>query len=152
MHLLKKSLSGCAFCIKVGHYFQKSPIRMDRGFFFVEDGIQILQSTLQAARKRKMREGVKASCRWQLAAALPIRSAESLPFRQIARPKSSCADRNQQGTGRYAGNLCQIAKHMVSICKLHCAERRNFGNCLLSSKKWLTGGKSSSILFTVSGS
>lgn len=122
------------------------------GIFFVEDGIQILQSTLQAARKRKLREGVKASCRWQLAAALPIRLAEFLPFRQNARPKSSCADRSQQGTGSYAGDLCQIAKRMVSICKLHCAERRNFGKCLLSSKKWLTGGKSSSILFTVSGS
>lgn len=130
----------------------KIPDPNGSGIFFVEDGIQILQSTLQAARKRKMREGVKASCRWQLAAALPIRSAESLPFRQIARPKSSCADRNQQGTDSYAGNLCHIAKHVVSICKLRCAERRNFGKCLLSSKKWLTGGKSSGILFTVSGS
>lgn len=122
------------------------------GIFFVEDGIRILQSTLQAARKRKMREGIKASCRWQLAAALPIRSAESLPFHQNAKPKSSCADRSQKGTGSYAGNLCQIAKRAVSICKLRCAERRNFEKCLLSSKKWLTGGKSSSILFTVSGS
>lgn len=130
----------------------KIPDPNGSGIFFVEDGIQILQSTLQAARKRKLREGVKASRRWQLAAALPIRSAEFLPFRPNARPKSSCADRNQQGTGSYAGNLCQIAKHMVSICKLYCAERRNFGKCLLSSKKWLTGGKSSSILFTVSGS
>lgn len=130
----------------------KIPNPNESGIFFVEDGIRILQSTLQAARKRKMREGVKASCRWQPAAALPIRSAESLPFRQNARPKSNCADRNQQGTGSYADDLCQIAKHMVSICKLHCAERRNFGKCLLSSKKWLTGGKSSSILFTVSGS
>lgn len=130
----------------------KIPDPNGSGIFFVEDGIQILQSTLQAARKRKMREGVKASCRWQLAAVLPIRSAEFLPFRQNARPKSSCADRNQQGTGSYAGNLCQIAKRTVSICKLCCAERRNFGNCLLSSKKWLTGEKSSSILFTVSGS
>lgn len=128
----------------------KIPNPNGSGIFFVEDGIRILQSTLQAARKRKMREGVKASCRWQLAAALPIRSAKSLPFRQNARPKSSCTDRSQQGTGSYAGNLCQIAKRMVSICKLHCAERRNFGKCLLSSKKWLTGGKSSSILFTVS--
>lgn len=130
----------------------KIPDPNGSGIFFVEDGIRILQSTLQAARKRKMREGVKASCRWQLAAALPIRSAESIPFRQNARPKSSCADRNHQGTGSYAGDLCQIAKRAVSICKLRCAERRNFGNCLLSSKKWLTGGKSLCILFTVSGS
>lgn len=130
----------------------KIPDPNGSGIFFVEDGIQILQSTLQAARKRKMREGVKASCRWHLAAALPIRSAEFLPFRQNARPRSSCADRSQQGTGSYAGNLCQIAKCMVSICKLHCAERRNFGKCLTSSKKWLTGRKSSGILFTVSES
>ena len=68
------------------------------------------------------------------------------------RKKDAEPDRNQQGTGSYAGDLCQIAKHMVSICKLYCAERRNLGKCLTSSKKWLTGGKSSSILFTVSGS
>ena len=123
------------------------------GIFFVEDGIRILQSTLQAARKRKMREGIKASCRWQLAAALPIRSAESLSLRQNGKEKKTLSLTGANGgTGSYAGDLCQIAKRAVSICKLRCAERRNFEKCLLSSKKWLTGGKSSSILFTVSGS
>lgn len=131
----------------------KIPDPNGSGIFFVEDEIQILQSTLQAARKRKLREGVKASCRWQLAAALPIRSAESLSLRQNGKEKKDAEpDRSQQGTDRSVHNLCQIAKRMVSICKLHCAERRNFGKCLLSSKKWLTGGKSSGILFTVSGS